>query len=75
MMGTWFQARAERRAAEAYCRMARAAAHNQIEATARAEVSRHYMFAIDPPPIEKRGGKWFAIMETGASVPKVEKRQ
>lgn len=45
------------------------------DACERAVVEMPYSGLVIRPPIEKRGGKWFAIIEAGPSVPKVEKRQ
>ncbi len=73
MIGALFMSRQQRIAAEAYQQLCREAISNQIEATERAKVARYYMWDLNPPPIEKRGGVWFAIIESGPSVPKVAK--
>lgn len=74
MIGLFVKSRAQRQQAEAYRRMALRAMAAQDDAADRAIAEAPYRWALVPPPIERRCGKWFAIIEAGVSVPKVEKR-
>lgn len=59
----------------AYREIRRQAIEAQIDATDRALAEAPYRWGLYQPPIEKRGGKWFAIIEGGPAVPVVRKRR
>ncbi len=75
MLGSFFAARAQAKDARAYLEMQRRAISAQIDATDRALAEAPYRWSLYQPPIEKRGGKWFAIIEGGPAVPVVRKRR
>ena len=66
--------KAQRQEAEADYVQAGNAARRRIEALDRACLQLTYLGKAMQPTIEKRGQYWFAIIEAGPSVPKVEKR-
>ncbi len=75
-LGSFFAARVQARdARRAYQEMQRRAFEAQNDAADRAIAEAPYRWRLYQPPLEKRGGKWFAIIEGGPAVPVVRKRR
>ena len=71
MIGICSALNQQRSQAQAYRAMCQAAMAAQEDAADRALVQTPYIGRLVQPEIMRHGGQWFAIIEAGRSVPKV----